>query len=286
MYKRISALCFVLLLGSSCTLTMDAWDGEASYTNHVQSEALADDEALDARVTLNVGSLEVEPASKDQIYEVDLYFNELTFKPDIQFSRDQGKARLVVGLEGEGRSFSRMGDNVMNVRLNPDIPVDLETTTGVGESRLSLSGMMIRSLRLESGVGETEVAVLEPNRTDCRKVELTSGVGALEVVGIGNFGFEEFTFRGGVGGSKLDFTGDWNRIGDVEIEVGVGGVEILVPRTLGLEVRVSKGLFSNVELPDFKKEGDTYYSENIKEVTKVVKFRVRSGIGGVGFRWL
>lgn len=286
MYTRIFAIICAALLSLSCTMTMDAWDGETNYTNHVQSENLAGDQELDARVSLNVGSLEVEPAAADKLYEVDLYFNDLAFKPDVQFSRDQGRARLSVGLEGEGRSFRKLGENVMNVRLNPNVLLDLESTTGVGESRLSLTGMMIRSLRLESGVGETELSVLEPNRGDCRKVELTSGVGALEVAGIGNLGFEEFSFRGGVGGSELDFSGEWRKIGDVEIEVGVGGVVILVPRNLGIEVRVSKGLFSDVELPGFRKEGDTYYSENMEDAAKVVKFRVRAGIGGVEFRWI
>ena len=115
---------------------------------------------------------------------------------------------------------------------------------------------------------------------------MTSGVGAMELIGIGNLSFREFEFQGGVGGSKLDFSGDWSELGDVEIEVGVGGVEILVPRNIGVEVRVSKGFFSEFSMPGFDKQGDTYYSDNIEQVEKVVKFRISAGIGGVQIKWI
>ena len=231
--------------------------------------------------------MEVEPADSTLLYDVNLKYDELAFKPAVNFSREGGVAELTVGLEGEsGTSFRRLGENLMNLRLNTEIPIELGANTGVGEANIDLTGMNVRSLRIQSGVGATEISMLELNKGNCEEIELNSGVGSLEVVGLGNFGFEEFSFRGGVGGSVLDFSGSWERIGDVVVEVGVGGVEIKLPRDLGAEIRISKGFFSDYTLPEFQKKGDTYFSENMDRVDNVLKLKITAGIGGVEVDWI
>jgi hypothetical protein len=39
-------------------------------------------------------------------------------------------------------------------------------------------------------------------------------------------------------------------------------------------------------LPEFEKEGNTYYSNNRGRVEKTVRIRVQAGIGGVAVRWI
>jgi hypothetical protein len=284
MLKRLSLL---LLLGTAaCTISTDGWIGETRYADFSQSEALAGEEGIHAKVQVKVGQMEVGPSSPENLYEVELHYNELAFKPKIDFRREAGDAYLDLGLSGEGKSFSSLGKNITRLRINPDVPLDLRSDTGVGESTIDLTGMKTRSLWLQTGVGEATISMLEPNRIQCGVLEVTSGVGALSVVGLGNFSFREFRFRGGIGGTELDFSGEWKEVGDVRIEVGVGGVEIRIPRDIGVEMRVSKGFFSEFEMPGFSKQGDIYYSDNIDRVEKVVQFNVKAGIGGVEVRWL
>ena len=285
MIKKISLIAIVAL-SASCAMSFEDWSGEENYVDFHQSEPAGEEELLRANVELGVGQMEIHPGSEEKAYEVDIHFNELAFSPKVEFERENGRARLQIGLEGSGQSFRKMGQNIMNLRLNPATPLELDASTGVGESNIDLSGMLIRSLSLECGVGETTLSVTEPNQSECDRVEVTSGVGAMELIGIGNLSFREFEFQGGVGGSKLDFSGDWSELGDVEIDVGVGGVEILIPRDIGVEVRVSKGFFSEFSMPGFDKQGDTYYSDNINQVEKVVKFRISAGIGGVQSKWI
>ena len=50
---------------------------------------------------------------------------------------------------------------------------------------------------------------------------------------------------------------------------------------------MNQGFFSDLTVPDgFTKEGDTYLSDNRDRVEKILKIRVRAGIGGVKFSWL
>jgi predicted membrane protein len=128
--------------------------------------------------------------------------------------------------------------------------------------------------------------MLESNPVACERFEISSGVGDLDLVGLGNLSFDEMRFRGGVGEATLDFSGDWVSVGEVRIEVGVGGISLLLPRDVGAEIRASKTFMSNIELPDFTKKGNTYYSNNIDRVSKVIKFRVTAGIGEVELEWI
>ncbi len=283
---RLCLLLSVLLFPASCVVSLDGLGGEVNYVDFTQSEPVAGEESLRARVELKVGQIEVEPGSPANTYELELHYNELAFEPMIDFARESGVAELSIGLEGEGKSFRGLGDNRLYLRLSPEIPLELKTSNGVGECDLNLSGMKIRSLVLESGVGETKLRMLESNPITCEKLEISSGVGGLELVGLGNLSFDELEFRGGVGGASLDFSGNWDTVGEVEIEVGVGGISLRLPRDLGAEIRASKTFMSNLELPQFTKKGDTYYSDNIERVSKVIKFRVAAGIGEVKLEWI
>lgn len=271
---------------TSCSFVVSEIGAQQDMTVLNKSEVRSDEESLRARVNLNTGELHVEPGPASSIYEVDIHYSKDVFKPRVDFSRDQGRASLEVELEGEGKSFHSLGKNVVNLRLSPEVPLELESNSGVGESNIVLSGMAVRDLSLRSGVGETRISMLEPNRDICERVDITSGVGDIEVTGLGNFGFDSFRFRGGVGESKLDFSGEWMRLGRIEIEVGIGGVEILIPRDVGAEIRTSKGLFSDFKMEGFSQRGDVFTSDNMDRVEKVVKFEVRSGIGEVRVRWI
>ena len=83
----------------------------------------------------------------------------------------------------------------MNLRLNPDVQLDLKTNTGVGESDLDLTGLKVDRLVLHSGVGETRLAMLESNKTVCELIEVACGIGVMNIVGLGNFNFRKLLYR-------------------------------------------------------------------------------------------
>ncbi len=283
MTSRFLLTATAMVLFSSCMI-IDEF-GEVQYATFDSKEASKGEQRLEARVELGVGEVVIQPGTTDQAYELDLHYNELAFKPEVEYHVDsQGTGHLKVGLKGD-QNVRRAGKNEMNLRLNPDAVLDLEASLGVGESSVDLSGMKVESLKVESGVGQTEISMLAPNPIRCRRLVLESGVGAIEVKGLGNFNFEDFEFDGGVGGASLDFSGEWAVAGEVSISVGVGGVEIELPREIGAEIRASKSFLSGMNFSGFDKKGSVYRSRNIEKVDKIVKIRINAGIGGVDVHW-
>ncbi len=273
-----------LLALASCSCVMVGNWGKIEYADFKSSEAAQGEERIEARIELGVGQMRIEPGSASETYDLELRYNEAAFKPDLDFHRQGTTAVLNFDLEGKGRR-NRTGNNELNLRLNPDAVLELTGMTGVGENEIDLSGMKVESLRLNAGVGETTLSMLSANPVRCKRVELKNGVGGFEARGLGNLNFEELRFEGGVGGAELDFSGDWKQSGDISIAVGVGGIEVYLPREVGFEVRASKSFLSGLSIRGFKKQGNLYRSDNYDEAQKHANIRIKAGIGGIDIRW-
>lgn len=265
-----------------------------SFDDHVpiemtsisRTQPLGNEKALAATIRFDIGSLEITGSRKsDILYSFDLDYDKASFTPKVEYDPAQ--------LEGEGRYFFELHAlgkggvrreryrNRLRLAFNESIPLDLKINTGVGDAQLGLSGLKVSSLSFESGVGGAKMSVYEPNEVPCDFVTLKSGVGGFEATGLGNLNFRRFEFEGGVGGADLDFTGDWKQNADVQIKVGVGGVNVRLPKEIGVRVESSKSFLSGLHLENFVQRDDYHYSENYDSAPIRISVQVEAGIGGL-----
>jgi len=170
--------------------------------------------------------------------------------------------------------------------LSNAVPLKLDINTGVGDARLALTGLRLSRLELQAGVGGSKITDYEPNPSPCEYIRIKNGVGSMEAVGLGYLNFREFEFEGGVGGANLDFSGSWKQDAEIRIQVGVGGVNLRMPRDLGVKVEAEKHFLSGLHLDGFEKRDSYYYSENYDKAKVRVSVRVATGVGGFRISWL
>jgi hypothetical protein len=60
------------------------------------------------------------------------------------------------------------GQRLWELRLNPDVPLSLETSLGMGEANLDLTGLTVDSLNVEQGLGQARVIFPEEGRFEAR----------------------------------------------------------------------------------------------------------------------
>lgn len=282
--KRV-LLCLPLLLWTACLNPFDQFLDEGRFATRNESADRQQEETLEATVELSVGSLEISAAAPGQVYSLELHYMESASEPDVKYSTRNGDGHLEVRLPGGGRGMRGGSRTRLSLQLGPDLPLRLKASMGVGEGRIDLSKLSLESLAIESGVGETRISMLEPNPITCERLEVVSGVGEIELIGLGNIRFRRLVFKGGIGASKLDFSGEWTQDAEVEVDVGIGGIEVRLPRNVGAEVDVTRHFLSNADMRGFTRKGDRYISENHDRVEHIIRFRVRAGIGGIEFRW-
>lgn len=256
-----------------------------------QAQPIANEKSLDTTVRFDIGSLEITgEKGAASVYSYTLDYDKAAFSPDVRYD--------AAGSGTEGRLYFNL-QKAHNLGLNPQkfhnrlllsfndsIPLKLKVTAGVGDVRLSLSGLRVSGIDLESGVGEARLSAYEPNPVSCEYVRLKNGVGSLDAVGLGNLNFRELEFEGGVGGANLDFTGDWRQPATIRIKVGVGGVNIRLPREIGVKVESEKNFLSGLHLEGFSKQDSSYYSDNYDKAALRVTLDVATGIGGLRVTWL
>jgi hypothetical protein len=262
----------------------------AEMVSMSRSQPLGNEKSLAADIRFDIGSLEIAGEKDATLYSMDLEYDKASYQPEVRYQAPTGGAEgsFAFRLESNQKIGLRTGHQRNRLRLNlaKSLPLKLNVNTGVGDARLSLSGLQISRLDLESGVGGSRLSSYEPNAVPCDYIRIKNGVGSMDAVGLGNLNFRELEFEGGVGGANLDFTGSWKRDADVRVQVGVGAVTLRMPRELGVRVEAEKHFLSGLHLDGFNKRDSYYYSESYDHAKVRVSVRVTTGVGGFRITWL
>jgi hypothetical protein len=253
-----------------------------------QSRPIGNESALQADVSLDVGALEIQADSPSKLYSLNLEYDKGSYQPDVNY--DTASSRLAVRLESSHRAGIRAERNAnrLQLKLTDTVPVRLTVRTGVGDARLTLSRLRMSRLDIEGGVGAARINTYDPNPITCDEVRLRCGVGSLDAVGLGNLNFKILDFEGGIGGANLDLSGAWKQDAEIRVQVGLGGINLRMPRDVGVRVSAEKHLLSGLQLDNFRREGtsDDYYSENYTKSKVRVTVVVKTGIGGFRISWI
>jgi predicted small secreted protein len=244
-----------------------------------ESKPVASAKELLVDLKYDVGELEITKTSEDLIsYELQYDRNHY----DTRFTFDEGE-RSSARLELNGRGgFGSTGthDNDLNLRLTDKVPIDLNLTAGVSESRLEMTGIQLRRLHLRGGVGKTEVTFDKPSGQTMSSLDVESGVGELLMHGLGNARVEQLDLKGGVGHTELDFTGDLGSAStEARIKVGVGSVRLTIPREADVDIEAEGSFLSNISASSFEHNGRNYTHRG--GGASKIRIRVESGVGSV-----
>jgi len=288
MKKAAWTFFFILLLYPGCSLDERAPVKMASIS---QSQPLAQEKSLEVDVRFDIGSLEITGEKKEgSLYSFDLDYDKAAYSPEFQYHIHPNgtDARLSFRLQRIDRTGIRKENpnNQLRLAFTDAVPLKLQLNTGVGDAVLSLSGIQLARMDYEVGVGGAKIYAYDPNEIQCEYIRLKSGVGSFEAIGLGNLNFRKLEFSGGVGGADLDFTGEWKQNADINIEVGVGGANVRMPRNIGVRVEAEKHFLSGLHLEGFHQRDSVYFSENYESASIRATIRVVAGVGGFNITWV
>jgi hypothetical protein len=273
--KKTIFACLLILPGCN-TIT-----GPADIQSMRESRPIESTKELDLELKYAVGQLEIERLSDDKLFSFDLQYDRNRY--DASFKFDEGeRASLRLNVDSHGGFGSGGGnDNELTLRLTDKVPLDLNLTAGVSESRLEMSGLKIRRMHLRGGVGKTDMTFDKPSGEVMESFEVESGVGELIIHGLGNTQVRQLDVKGGVGHTEIDFSGDLGPSPvDARVKVGVGEVRLKIPRDADVEIEAEGSFLSNISAPSFEKNGRNYTHRGGGGGSKL-RIRVESGVGGV-----
>jgi hypothetical protein len=273
--NKIALLSLFMLL-ASCEM---GFDGPVDIQMLKESRPVGSAKELVVDLKYDVGELEILRTT-DDLFAFDLQYDRNNYDP--RFTADAGdRSSLSLELNSRrGFGGGRGKDNDLTLRLTDKVPIDLNLNAGVSESRLEMTGIKLRSLRIRGGVGKTEVTFDKPSGQVMNSLDVESGVGELVIHGLGNAQVGRLDLKGGVGHTELDFTGDLGESRtEARIKVGVGAVRLTLPRDADVEIEAEGSFLSNISAPSFERNGRMYTHRGGGAAK--IRIQVESGIGAV-----
>lgn len=244
---------------------------------------LTTEERLDVHLSFGVGELEILKGRGDRLVRATLEFPEDEEAPEFQYRKhgrggdlrietgdrfgwDEDEKGVNIEIEdGDWDWGSAWGDdkrNEWNIALTDKIPISLDIETGASNNEIDLTGLKIADLDIEAGACELALTVDEPSGYRTRVISIEGGAARLRAEGLGNLNFDRMEFDGGAGQFTLDFSGDLDHRATVEIDLGVGQLNVFVPEELGIKVDCSGCTFASVSASgNFEEEDDVYVND-------------------------
>ena len=277
MFRRALVVAAALSVTGAGAAEAQAWKTVTSFRQR------AEESGLDVQVRYGAGRLMIRPAaSGGELYRVGLRYDADLFDPITEYRSGQ----LEVGVEGTGRSIRLKNHDAgeLDLRLSPDVALELDLDFGAVEADLELGGLRIRNLDIETGASDTEVRFSRPNPMRCERFDLSVGAASFEAEGLGNTNCAMLRVEGGVGDITLDFSGEWTGNMEAEIEMALGSITLVIPEDVG--VRVERETFlMDFNGSRFEKRDDAHYSDNWETARHRLTVELSGAFGSINVRW-
>lgn len=288
---RLCAACLVGctaagLVGLACTVEASR-DGAPVFETVSTVRALTTEQRLAADIHFSAGEFRLRPDSGASLYRTEIEYDASRFDAEVDYEGGQLDIRVspdnVRGdVKWEDGDMQRM-----RLALSPRVPLVLDMVLGAVEADLELGGLALERLELRNGASQTRVGFATPNTITCEHLDLTVGAADFTVEGLGNARCRLLELKGGVGAMTLDFGGAWPDGAETraEMKLGIGSVEIRVPRGLGVRVHMNR-VIAGFSAPEFTKRGNDYYSPGYDDAAARLFLDVTAAFGDISIRWI
>jgi Cell wall-active antibiotics response 4TMS YvqF len=243
---------------------------------------------LAARLEYAAGELRVGPGRPDELYRMDVSYDEDRFAPVSDF--DASNAAVTLGVTAEGRGGVRVvSQNQLKqsavVAFSPSAELALQVELGAVVGDVDLGGLRVTDLDLSAGASRATVRFSKPNGARCRIASLRAGAAELSVSDLGNSRCDRITFEGGVGKVTLGFGGAWSSSSRVDVRMALGEVTLRLPRKVGVSITMDKFL-SSFEPEGLERSGTSYRSVGYDQAQRHLDINVSTAAGAVKVEWM
>jgi hypothetical protein len=258
--KRLSMLVVaaMMLFSVSCMIDLDDIDignaeiGELQETSEVVE--LDDADRVQVDVRMGTGELQIDGGAAE-LLEADFAYNIAEWKPEVTYT----DGRLVVRQPDVERIPFSTKDSVRyrwELKLNDGVPMDMELEFGAGDGEVNLGSLALDTLDVKLGAGNVSID-MSGNDT-LERLELDMGAGNLD----------------------LDLRGAWTDDVYVNIQGGVGQIQLDIPTDIGVRVDATKGI-GQINADGFRLDGGDYVNDAYGESDVTLNIVLQAGVGQI-----
>ena len=275
----------LLIISTLCTATACAFVLESKHREFSRTK----EKELQVILDVSFGSISIKQGEQDKIASID-YSEEEAAKQKLYISYDitNEKGTLYIKLK-ESTHFWGDDDNNdgrnrhLDIKLSSAVPISFDVELGAGKGDVDLTDLQVKDIKISTGASSVTMRCSKQNPIFADDITIESGVSKFTATNLSNLNFRNLKFSGGVGSYKLDFDGKLRQSAEVQIEVGLGSINVSIPKTIPAKLLYDDNWLSSFNLDDdFEKtRGGVYETSDFQEASKRLTIRMESGLGSV-----
>jgi len=275
----------LLLIGIVCTVAAFAYVLESKHREFSRTK----EKELQVILDVSFGDISIKRGEQDKIATID-YNEEETAKHKLYISYDISNetGTLYIKLKESTHFWGDNNDHNshnrhLDIKLGSNIPISLELELGAGKGDIDLTDLQVKDVKISTGASSVTMKCSKPNPIFADDISIESGVSKFTATDLSNLNFRNLKFSGGVGTYKLDFDGKLRQSAEVQIEVGLGSINVYVPQTIPAKLVYDDNWLSSFKLDDdFEKtRSGVYETSDFQDASKRLTIRLESGLGSV-----
>ena len=242
---------------------------------------------LDVSISYGLGELVIGPSDgKDKIEGIIIYDSRrITPKVTLENVSSSGVLKVKTDKNDDDddcRKRLRDYDNEMEFYFPSNIKTDLFLDFGVGDAEIDLTNIAISKLNLNCGLSDVDIEINKRNDVICKSVNIESGLGDLNIYGLGNLAAKNIDINIGLGSAEIDMTGDKIYDADVDVDVGLGSLDMILPDKANIEIYVDASFLSSVDIYGLKQKKSKYWvTSDWDSDNPTISMDVNVGMGSV-----
>ncbi len=248
------------LLAGAVVIVIVLGCGETAEIGELVKESRSveqgDAESVEVDIEMGMGNLHISGGAKN-LMEGKFVYNVVGWEPEIEYEVFNGRGELTVRRPvGQASRLGRRARYEWDIRLDDDVPMNLDIQIGAGEAHLDLGSLSLDRLDVSAGAGE--VGVYLTGQPSVGKLTMETGAGDVTV----------------------DLTGDWRDDLTAVIAGGVGRLTVRLPADVGVRVDADKGI-GKITARGFVRDGDTFVNDAYGESDVTLDISCKTGIGAI-----
>lgn len=269
-----------------------AWPGDNRAILTID-ESLSDDVSrMEIEIEFGFGDILVERGNPSKAVTGFIQYDEDYLRPYVDYDTKGSIARFrfVTKSKHEGWESLKMrgmDEPESELYFTTRVPLEFDFSCGLGAAELNLGELQVADLAIENGLGETTLDFSSPNRTDLRRISVENGLGELVARNLSNSRAEKLKFDCGLGSAVLDFRGELMQDMDVDVNVGLGSVEMKIPEGYNVVMEAEESFLSTIDTHGLTSDHRGYYrSRDYRPSRPTLHITASVGLGSIDIKWV
>ncbi|MFZ5979565.1 MAG: toast rack family protein [Candidatus Zixiibacteriota bacterium] len=265
------------------TVSVTAADRLEEVTEKIDAEGA---ENISVNLDFGAGTMTLEPDDIAEAAVVNIFYD--TRRADYRVEYEKRGSTGYLDMESVLRKHRNVDDldNDWDIKLSSRYPTEINFDLGACEADIDLGGIPLTMMDLEIGAASGTIMFSKPNPVRLKELVIDVGASSLELEDFGNANFEYLEISSGAASVELDLRGNYSGESKINIDVGVGSLDVTVPKGVAVRIEGDDGLFSSLDFHggDVEEiEDDLYESGDFDSAEDRITFNVDVGMGSVDF---